>query len=310
MKNVTGKFKIWLVVTMVLLVAGMTVLGIFGLNKTADIKPSYEVEVKIEVNTADAGNIIKSASETYFKEKGLKVINYATLTFNDGEKYAFKFNSLENLSTVKAELETAVETALANNSLGSLDVTVEAYESFGYTYTSVGYLILGLSLSAVAVFVYYFFMEKLSGALTVLCTSVLSALVYLSLASITRLPAEPYFGACVAFAGVFAGILSGGIVNRGRELIKNVGNDKKSYFELGDMATASSITRFAFITASILIALVLFAILGSMAVKFMAIQVLFACISALFTSFAWTALFWAWFKNFKKDRKIKQAEQE
>ena len=151
-------------------------------------------------------------------------------------------------------------------------------------------------------------MEKLSGALTVLCTSALSALVYVALAAVTRLPAEPYFGACVALAGVFAGILSGGIINRCKELIKNVGNDKKSYFELGDMATASSITRYVFISAAILVALVLLAVLGSMTVKFMAIQVLFATVSAIFVSFAWTALFWAWFKGFKKDRKNKQAE--
>lgn len=312
MKSVTGKFKIWLVVTLVVIVAGMAILGVFGLNQSVDTAPAYEIDVSVDVNIDNASETLKSASEKYFDDNGMSVVKYATQTFGDGEKVAFKFSYLDenNIAAIKSGLKTAVESALADKGLGGLEVTVNAYESQGYNYKPIGYTVLAFGIAAVAIFVYYAFMEKISGALTVICSSAISAVLYIALAALTRIPADAYFGTCVAFAAVFAGVLSGIIVNRCGELIRNVGNDKKSYFEIGDIATNSSVTRFAFLSVALLIACAVLAILGSVMVKFIAAHVAIAGIASLFVAYVWTAVLWAAFKNFKKDKKYQAAEKE
>lgn len=312
MKSVTGKFKIWLVITLVVIVAGMAILGVFGLNQSVDMDSACEVEVSIDVNIDNASETLKSASEKYFADNGMNVANYATQTLGDGEKVIFRFYDLDeiNITDMKSGLKTTVESALVDKGLGGLEVTVNAYESQGYAYKPIGYTVLAFGLAALAIFVYYAFMEKISGALTVICSSAISAVLYIALASLARIPADSYFGACVAFAAVFAGVLSGGIVNRCGELIRNVGNDKKSYFEIGDIATNLSVTRFVFLSIALLIVCAVLAILGSVMVKFIAAQLAIAGIASLFVAYVWTAILWATFKDFKKDKKYQAAEKE
>ncbi|MBE7086933.1 MAG: hypothetical protein E7369_01365 [Clostridiales bacterium] len=310
MKSIVGKLKIWLIATLVLIVAGMTIFGIFGFNQTNEYKNSFEVDVSIGVNVSDAGLTVKEASEKFFSDNGLKTTGCATL--NEGERYIFKFNALskDQLKNINDNLKTTVETALAGKNLSSLSVTVKTGETQPYNYKAVWSIVLALGLAAVAVLAYYTLLEKFSGALTVLCASAISGVLYISLAALTRVPFEPVGGACLALSILLAGVLSGSIVNKCRELSKNVGNDKKSLFELGDMATKSSIIRFALLLSLIVLFAIVLVIVGSALLKFTAIQIVLASVSAFFTAFTWSGIFWAYFKGFSKTKKYKQTQAE
>jgi len=81
-------------------------------------------------------------------------------------------------------------------------------------------------------------------------------------------------------------------------------------FELGDMATKSSIIRFALLLSLIVLFAIVLVIVGSALLKFTAIQIVLASVSAFFTAFTWSGIFWAYFKGFSKTKKYKQTQAE
>ncbi len=310
MKNVTKHFKIWLIVTLVVLVAGMTIFGVFGMNKSANVGAAYEVEVKVDgVVKEEAANTIKTTAETYLTENGYALVSYTTqqLKGNSEERFILKLSSIEQskVTTLTSGLKTAIETAINEGGANSYIATVKVSTSKAYNNETFGFVAIAFAVAAVIIFVYYAFMEKISGALTVLCNMAITAALFIAVVACARVPAAPYFGAGLAFAVALSGVLSGGIVNRCNELTKNVANDKKSLYEIGDVASSSSLTRFLFLAVAILIVCALFIILGSVMVKFAAILALIACVVAMFSAYAWSAFFWATFKKFKKTKKYK-----
>ena len=306
MKNISSKFKIWLIVTLVLIVAGMTIFGIFGFNQAVDYKDSYEVSVSVGVNVNDADKTIESASKDFFADKGLSVKEVAT--FNEGEKFVFKFDSLssEQIQAINTELKDTVQAKLTEKGLGSLAVTVKTSQTHAYNYKAIGAVVLALAIGAVVVFVYYLFLEKLAGALTVLCSAIISGLIYVSLSALTRVAVDPLGGTFLALSIILGGVLAGGVVSRCKELAKNVGNEKKPLVEISDMATSSSMTRFLFLSILIVVFAIVLIAIGSMMVKFAGLSLIIASASALFTAIAWSGLFWAYFKGLSKTKKYKK----
>ncbi len=312
MKNVNKYFKIWLIVTIAVFVVGVTLLGVLGLNKNADVGTFYEVQVEVGAAVNDDGaKIIKDSSKKYLKDNGNKVISYATQTVGDGEKVIFKINNPGDVTEVNKlidGLETSVMTALSG--IGVYDVTVGVYQSKDHGAEEYAMASAAFAIVIVAVFVYYAFMEKLSGAATVLSTMAISLGLFVALTGMLRIPAEPYFVAGIAFVTALTGIMSGGVINRCRELIKNVGNDKKTYEEISDIASWSSLTRFAVIDGSLKLVAILLLVFGSAIVKFMALQIILATGVATFTSYVWTAILWSTFKKIGKGKKRKAVESD
>ncbi len=313
MKNVTKLFKIWLAITLVIAVVGMTLFGIFGTNKTADMSVGYEIEVSVDsVVNDETAEKLKTTSEKYLNDNGYGVIADMTQIVNDGEIVRFKVSNLsaDEVTTLQSGLKTAVETVINEGGLKSYVVTVGTFQSLDNTNYNWAYGSIAFAIVAVAVFVYYAFMEKLSGALSVLSTMAISAILFIAMIGGIRLPVDPYFGVGIAFAVALTGVLSGGIINRCRELTKNVANDKKSFIELADTATWSSLTRFAVVLGAVLVVSLLLVILGSTVVKFLAVQLVVATLVSMFTAYAWSGFFWATFKKFSKVKKYKPTESK
>ncbi len=298
MKNVVSKFKYALIALLVLLVVGMTLLGVLGLNQSIMLGKNHEISVAIEVNIDDAGDVVRATSEKYFAEKGIKVNASNVINFNEGEKYSFKTASLNGLNAeeIKTQLEDALNTALTAEQLAGLNPTVTTYETYGFTSVKWSILI-ACAIALVAIFIYYAIIEKISGALTVIIVSVVSAVLHLALVAITRLPYDPVLGTCIMLSAVFAGILSGGIVNRAKELSKIVTEKKRTNTEIANLATESSNVRFAFVSIVLLVALIAFIAFGGLTVRLIALQVLLAVVSAVAVSYFFTGFLWA---NIKK----------
>ncbi len=306
MKNVSKYFKIWLAVTLAIIVAGIALFAVLGLNKSANVGKSYEVQVEVAVVTENNAEKLKTTSVDYLNGKGMSVISVQEV--GDGEKLLIKVSNVDSkkVNEIKTGLAQAVEKALNSN---ELKATVGIYESQDSTAESFVYFGIAFAVIAVVIFVYYAFMEKVSGALSVLISMAISAAMYIAMAALCRAPVDPYFGSGITFATALAGVLAGGIVNRCRELIKNVGNDKKSFKEIADEATWQSVTRFAALIGAILVASILLIALGSAMVKFIAIHAVIATVASAFASFVWTGFFWGIFKKFKKNKKYKATEK-
>ncbi|MBQ9104192.1 MAG: hypothetical protein IJY57_03800 [Clostridia bacterium] len=319
MKNLKiSKFKLFVVIALALLVVGMTLLGIFGFNQTVDYADGYEITVKVESNLGDAESVMKNVSDSYFDEKGIKTVSYAFQELEEGETLIFKlkdgsvFEDTLKLEDIKAELKTKIETAFAEKggALSGLQVTVDAFTSHNHANENVKGVVIASAIAIVACLIYLFFMEKLSGALTMLITSIGSALLSIAVIALARIPASPFVACTVMLSAILAGILSIGIVNRCRELTKSVVYEKSSYGEIGAVALKESNLRTIFMAISIVCASLLLIILGTGYLKLLGLHILVGGAAALFTAYGFTDVLWAFFKGFDKKKKVIAKQEE
>ncbi len=304
--SVTGKFKIWAVITAVILVAGIVLFGVFGYGQTVDYKDSYSLSVSVSQNIQDASEIMKQASDEYLSENNIKPAGYAFQEVGEGRTLIYKFNGDVKLNV--EELKTAVEAALAEKPvLDGLEVTCSYDGTKNIFDSQFGWIMLALGIAAVAIFVYMFFMEKLARAISVLAVSVISALLFFAMMGLTRIPAYPFVNAVFVLAAVLGAALASGLVSRMGEETKKAGNAKLSFREIGDKATAVSWLRLCLVSGGLAVAAILLIAIAPVYLKILGAQLILADITATFAAFSFTALIWS---GLKKDSQKHAAKEE
>ncbi len=302
MKSVSSKNKIWIIITVILLAVGMTLVGVLGFNNTVDGKGSYEVNVSIDANIDDASSKVQKAAEDYFAEVGIKDRTYTRQVLNDDCIALYKFDNDVTDKLDKDKLYEKVTLAIEDSGL-IVEVSINEVVPFGGVQSL--WVILALGIILVAIFIYLLFMAKLSGSVAVLFTMVLSALTYIAMLGITRLPANGFAITFGLASALIAGIQSTGIIGRIKEELKNEGNSKLSYKEVADKATYHSTLRFCLFLASVLVISVLLIALGTGYLRFYGISLIVASVVSSFISYTFTAFIWTAIKNTKKDKKSK-----
>lgn len=285
--NITSKFKLWLIITLVVIVAGMTMLGVFGINGTVSDGKSFEITVGVDQNVDNASVKAKEYAEAFFTEKGVDACDYAYQTMNGGKVHIYTFANATGVNS--EELSTYITEKMANDK-----VVVEASVSEVVTNKTqhIWGVVSALVLSAVAVFVYLLIMEKLKATLSVLFASLLSALLSLSLIALTRIPAIDTWALVVSVSAVLSAILSVVLVRRFKEQSRLFA--KASSKEIVDNACSSSVLRFAVVLiALVVVALLLGLIAGIGFVTFIALAILVIAVSSVFASLVWTPIIWS-----------------
>lgn len=296
-KNSTAK-KLWIIITLLIVVAGMVTLGVFGLNQNPDYDSSYEICVGVDQNVNGSGEIVKAAAEKYFEEKNVKIASYATQTMDDGATFIYKLcDKAENIDA--AELKTAVQNALnANEGTKNLVAKTEGVNEVKVTYyKEVFGVALSLGIAALVAFVYLLLVEKPVAALSAVLGSLVSALLFISVISIARIPAYPTFTVGIAFSFVLALVFSTVIVNRFREVMKIAGNEKMSVSEIASKGVKQSVARILLAAVAVFVAAIPFAITLSWSLISFALQILAADVVAILASMFWTSFFWSSIKK-------------
>ncbi len=306
------KFKLWITITLALIVAGMTILGIFGFNQTVDYSDSYELQVKVEKNLGDANVIMTEEVDKYFAEKGIKDAEYSRQSETDGEKLIYKFKSSEalfedanGLDTIKSELKAKIEQAFVDRGSeqikhAGLQVEVNAYSATHVINQNVWKFVLAIGIAVVVMLVYIMIMEKVAGSLTVFFNTIIASILTIALMALTRIPAYPYLYGAIAISALLSSVISMVIVNRCKEIAKNVANEKMTAGEIVEKATSLSTLRIIFMGGAILVASLLLIILGTGMLKLMGLQLLVAGASSIFTSYGFTEIFYGLLKKTNK----------
>lgn len=310
-----NKLKLWTVVSLAIIVVGFVIFGIFGFNNTADYSSAYEINVSIEENLNNSGEIAYNTATTYLREQGVKYNKTSVQKINEGEIIVFKvldssvISDKEKITAIESGLKDKILSAFSEKSI-DLDVEVKAFSTVHKLDEKIGYVCLAIGIAIVVVFLYVFFLEKLSASLTVLFNAIISFLLSFSILAITRIPVALYLIPTVITSALLSAILSLVIINRSNELIKNVANNKMSYTEITANATKLSQLRFAFICGATLLLSVLLLIFGGTYYRILGVMFEIASISALFTSYGFTEIIFPFLKSKKKDRKPKTEENE
>ena len=287
MNSLSKRFKIFTVVALALVLVGMIVLGIFGFNNTVDFKGGYEVKVHVNQYTATDNTIdvAKSATEKYFSDNGLKATAYSQQADGTGLDLIYKFTS--DVTEKCGGLEEAVQTALTEKAeVTGLTATASVLR-FDAVSGGKSLIILAICLSAVALFVYALFAVRLSGAVTVICTSVIGILLYTALISIFRVPVDPTgdVGAALVFA--LSEILSIVLAHRFKET--SIVRDDLTVEEVADLGVKQGLLRLIFIACAVAAASVILIAVGPAYIRLLGVQLLIASASSFFAAFAFTS---------------------
>lgn len=285
--NVVSKLKVWLIITLIVIVAGMAMLGVFGLNSTTTQDAHYEITVGVDQDVEGASLNAKAFAEAYFAEKGIKDVGYAYQTMKDGAIHVYKFASATGINA--DELTAYVTEKLAND---KVVVESSVNQVVASPMADVWGVVIALGISAVAVFVYLIIMEKLFATLSVLISGGISAVLTLSILALTRIPSIDTWAIAVSASIILSAVLSIVIVKRCQEQSKlNVKADNK---EIANVAVSSSLTRFALVFIALVVASIALALIGGIGhLTFVALTILVVAVSAVFASFVWTPILWS-----------------
>lgn len=290
--------KIWIIVALITVLLGAIFIAVFGLNNTPDYKAAYEVSVSVDQNIEGSGELVKKTAEKYFNEKGYKYSPYATQITEDGATYIYKFNKAGDVS--ESELKGKLEDALtADADLNGLGLTVNALYKKTATTADVnaGMVILACALSLLAAFIIALFMVKLASATTIIINAVLSAIIYISLISITRIPAMPDFAIGGAIAVILSAVMTFVIACRYKETFKL--NDKADVKAVAESGVKEGLLRLCFIAAAGIFAAIALSATGSIYLLFTGLKVLVATVSAFLVSVVSTPVLFSTLKNVK-----------
>lgn len=295
MNCVLGKIKWFIIATLVILVAGMTVFGIFGFNNTADHSNSYEVEISVDQNIDKAKEILKSSSEKYLSEKGL---TYSVQVMDGGAMLTYKFGA--DVSEKVADMASYVDTALAADAESNgvkVEVNVRAVK--GDATINVCKLLVAVGVSILAIFLFVLIMERmLASAVAVVCSAVLAFLIFVSLMALTRLPANPFADAVSVIAMVISAILSVVTVNKYREEIKNA-TTKITNAEIARKVAKAEYKKYVFAFACVFVASIALVALFTEYLLIAGAQILLAGVASFVSLFV-TPLVWVAIRNSKK----------
>ena len=299
MNRLAKKYKLFIVITLAVLVVGMAIFGFFGFNQAIDYSKGYEVRVSIDQNTTSARQILQSSTQQYFDLKGVNPVDYATQQLNDGKIIVYKFD--KDIKLDKQALKSHIQSNLDQNSLNNITANVEYDLVLGNGEIEIGWLLLGIGIGLVATFIYALIMEKLSGAVAMLCSSVVSALAFTSILSLVRLPSAPAFSASLVLAIALSAVLSLTTVAKLKESYKNSVN-KPDVIELTEKVIKNEGKKYLFVAIAVGVCAVALSAFLVPYIMFAGGQILLAGLSATVVSYFVTPLLWSAIKSDKKKK--------
>ena len=269
-------FKVLLAVALVIIVAGAFVLGFLNFNK--DVKYTKHYEIVVQANDiGKAEETVKDTAEKVFRQEGVNPV-YSEST-NDNFEFTLVYLFRNDVSaSVVESLQKEMDSAFQQT---TVEVKVEKNYAEGYfAFTEMWWALLAAGILLVVAFFYAAIRYKWAAAFAFLITSVFGAALTLALTALVRVPVTPAYLAVLAAAFVFTMAMALYFMNTVKEDKKNVANADATAAQLAaEVFLKNLVTLIAF-----LVFVVAMLILGTMAVKFVALQIVVAIVSAVFAS--------------------------
>ena len=287
------KYKIFFIAVLSLLVVGMILFGIFGINSDIDSRKAYELKVSVNIDVEDSVEVTKTASEKAIKDNGLNYVDVQVA--DDGMTIIYKFD--KDATKIKTKVQTAVQTALDKLGNSQLEATVESNVVIGGYYKQVGKFILALGIALAIVFIYSLILEKLSGGVAVGCSTLLAGVLATAMLGITRIPAGANVGALIAIAMAVGGGLSAMLCAKYRTGLKTA--DKVRPNEIVENVHLSMIKVYA-VLAIVLCVIALLGLILGVRVFVLMLGVALSAIVGIASSAYTTPFMWSLIKSRKK----------
>ena len=302
--GVMNKIKWFVVSCLIILVVGMTVLGIFGLNKPIDYKESYEINVSIAIDDDSLKQTMKQTADKYFEDEGIIVASFQSQ--EDGMSLIYKFK--QDQTSVIEELKSIISAKLSATEQPHELAVVSNYVSQDSLVQPLKVL-LAYGIAIVAIFLYMLIMNKLASAVAVICSSVASVIAFIAVMAITRIPAVPYFELTAMLAGALGALLSVSTVGRYREELKKTTTNKFSVNEIADTVANTESKKYIYILVAVLIAGLSVAAFFTRYMLIIGGQIIVAGLVSAVCAYFMTPILWTAIKGKHKNAKTTESKK-
>ncbi len=300
------KNRIPLISVALFLILGLVIALIFGFNGNFELKGYNEFGVTIGTMTkAERNDVIDDVKKIINAENG-DYDAYSIVGEGSNTEIIFRYtNDLSDEVEAKINAEISEELNLEANLISSHSAVGSSVRAQDYIFTATAILIILLLASVFAMFRY-----NVASAISLMITSAIGTLGFMSFASILRLSVGlSYFGMLVAL-NVLIVYFAFNIFEtiRKESWLKN-----KNYGEAIKSALSHNRFRFNFIAIAMMIVDLLFVIIGTTAIKYVSINIMFMAVSVLAAScyvlpFVWSMLIG--YNKLKYSKSVSNSDQK
>ena len=316
-----GKWKLWTIISAVLIVVGIVIACVFGFNPAVDMASVKTVTV--EYPYVAKVETLESVCETSFADSGVKYLDKKVAGSYTGEVvYYFDLNA--DTESAVVELQKDLDEAMKEGGALSGSALIKARtnkETFQEGLTDGFALRAGIALAvfAVAAFVYVALRYKLSAGITMTATMLVAIGLTVSLTALTRIPVSASFAAAALVAGLASVVMALITFNRFRDNAKDKEKEKdKTSYE--KVLAAVDTKKVLILAAALTLALVLLGAIVPTA-RWFALAAFVGVVAATFAGWIFAPSLLVvldkaikpsnkpLFKAKKKDKKSKTAEE-
>lgn len=306
MKTLMSKTKIVLIVLLAVLIAGVTLFGVMGLNKTQTFGESYEVQISTQIDFTDHADTIKETAEKVLKKHGVKTADYS-LTQEYGSVSIFLFKNKLPEEVIN-ELKTEVTAAITTDKV-PMDVEVTQYEANVVKDNSVRWQLIVGTLGAILAFgVYLMFRQRFAAAFSVMVATALEGGLFLALASVSRIPVNTSFYAVMLASVALTALLSAIYTGKAREYTKKRAElEKASAEEVSEKLEKTNELSIAVFSIAMLLFAVAFLAIGPALMRWTGLLLVVATISVDLAVLFVLPFFWLLFRKVTDKKRNKFA---
>ena len=281
--------KIWLVATVLIVLAGIVMLSIFGFNNTVDYSKGYELTVGVD-QKIEGQDLVFQTAEEYFVEKGIAPKNYSKVYLNDGASVVYKFDSAVEIDKIdKVALVSKIENAIDNE---FALVSVDFNEISSYKQDNVLNFSLALLITAVVIFVLALILGKFKVSLGILLASIVSLIFYLGMVALFRIPVCDFLSVFTALSFIFGAILSAILLFKFKAITK-LSDGKNTACEIAKQGAKSSVLKLVVLCFIVVLSSASLLIFGTTYLKFLALHLLVSSVASISTAIIGGSSYWA-----------------
>ena len=290
--KIAGKFKIFLPVALLILVAGIVLAAIFGMNTS----PEYgsEKTLKIHVNSyysEERVNAVETACAKVFSDKSVDESYKRVERSASANDYTIVYSFKGDFSNEKLnELRTEVAAKLTgeNGALNGIDedlVSVSASSSVPHTARSAHFILraaIAGGVLLVAVFVYTAIRHKLAGGVIAAAITLVTLALTTALTVIVRVPVSSTCANALFLSTVLGAVYGVAVAGKMRKAETNEENEGLSAKEI--VAKEMPEKPLLIATCALAVGIVLIGAMGISPVQWLSLIALLGLASAYFTA--------------------------
>ena len=337
--KIVEKFKIFLAISLVIILAGVVMLFVKGMNVGIDFSGGAKLEIQLSsfAGDSDARDIIDGEVSKFLQESGLKKVGAVqTSPSEGGVTYEYRLSYYHNGDLKTAEQEQEFMAFIqgdlyddTNNGLcGELQTKLDELFKTNETLVAKGAVLdenavtahtvgatasgsllrnacIALLVAVVIMLIYIVIRFTLSSALASICALVHDVLIMIALTVIFQIPVNSTFIAAIITIVGYSINATIVVFDRIREESKQESNKDKTDAEIANYSIVKTLGRSILTTLTTLVMVVFLAIFSVSTIKEFIIPIIFGLIAGAYSSVFLASSFWTIFRKIGKKSKKK-----